>query len=61
MTRVWDKVSRLMNLMGFKIEISSSVYTAPQAPKNESIEDNLLDLSVYSIIWQLYRAGTWGK
>jgi hypothetical protein len=60
-TRVWDKVSRLMNLMGFRIEIASMHYEAPQAPKNESIEDNLLDLSVYAIIWQLFRQGKWGK
>lgn len=61
MTRTWDKVSRLMNLMGFKLEIASMRFGAPTAPKCEAIEDTILDLSVYAIIWQLYRRGAWGK
>ena len=61
MTRVWDKVARLMNLMGFKIEIASSRYEQPCQPKNESIDDTILDLAVYAIIWQIYRQGKWGK
>jgi len=61
MTRVWDKVARLMNLMGFKIELSESRFEAPSAPKNEATIDSILDLSVYSIIWMLYRKGVWGK
>ena len=60
-TRVWDKVARLVNLIGFNITISKSEYDKPKAAKNESFEDNLIDLSVYSIIWQLYRKGIWGK
>ena len=60
-TRVWDKVARLLNLIGFNIDISNSVYNTPKIAKNESFEDNLVDLSVYSIIWQLYRKGIWGK
>lgn len=61
MTRVWDKISRLMNLFGFRVEIASSVYEKPHSPKNESIEDNILDTMVYSIIWQIFRLGKWGK
>lgn len=61
MTRVWDKISRLMNLMGFKIEVSFSKYAAPSTPKNESIDDNVMDFTVYGIIWQLFRKGVWGK
>lgn len=61
MTRTWDKVARLMNLFGFKIEISSSHFQQPEKPKCESIEDTIMDLSVYSIIWQLHRRGVWGK
>jgi nucleoside 2-deoxyribosyltransferase len=60
-TRIWDKVSRLMSLLGFRVEIVSSVYTAPKAPNNESIEDTYLDNAVYSVIGLLYRMGVWGK
>jgi hypothetical protein len=60
-TRIWDKVSRLMNLCGFRLEIASSRYEVPLSPKNESIDDNIQDLGVYSIIWQLFRKGVWGK
>lgn len=60
-TRVWDKIARLLNLIGFSVEISESTYDKPKAAKNESLEDNLLDLSVYAVIWQLYRKGVWGK
>lgn len=61
MTRTWDKIARLMNLMGFKIEIASMRYETPATPKNESIDDSIQDLAVYAIIWQLYRKGVWGK
>lgn len=60
-TRIWDKVARLLHLIGFNIDISKSEYDKPKIAKNESFEDNLIDLSVYSIIWQLYHKGIWGK
>lgn len=60
-TRVWDKIARLLNLIGFSVEISESTYDKPRMAKNESVEDNLLDLSVYAVIWQLFRKGVWGK
>jgi 5'-nucleotidase len=60
-TRTWDKTSRLMNLHGFRIEIENMRFDKPQDPKNESIDDNIQDLAVYAIIWQLYRKGVWGK
>lgn len=60
-TRVWDKIARLLNLIGFSLEISESIYDKPKVAKNESLEDNLLDLSVYAVIWQLFRKGVWGK
>jgi len=60
-TRTWDKMARLMNLMGFRITISESEFSAPKTPKNESVGDNLLDLAVYTIIWVLYRMGAWGR
>jgi nucleoside 2-deoxyribosyltransferase len=60
-TRIWDKVARLMNLVGFHIEISNSYFDNPKEPKNESIDDNLLDLATYAIIYQIYRSNAWGK
>lgn len=59
-TRLWDKMARLMNLVGFHIEIKSSAYNTPKQPKNESIEDSLLDLANYGVIGLLLRAGKWG-
>jgi len=59
-TRTWDKMARLMNLMGFRIEIKSSEFEEPLDPKNESIEDTITDLAVYCIIWLIYRKGKWG-
>jgi len=60
-TRLWDKMARLMNLTGFRIEIASSTFAEPLQPKNESVEDTLTDLSVYAIIGLLLRQGKWGK
>ncbi len=60
-TRIWDKVARLMNLVGFHIEIKNSYFDKPQDPKNESIDDSILDLATYGIIYQIYRSNKWGK
>ena len=60
-TRMWDKMARLLNLSGFDIGISHSHFLAPKQAKNESIEDTIMDLAVYSIIAMLYRAGKWGN
>jgi len=60
-TRLWDKMARLMSLTGFKITITESEFTQPQTPENESIEDTFLDLSNYGIIAKLYHNGKWGK
>jgi nucleoside 2-deoxyribosyltransferase len=60
-TRLWDKVTRLMNLTGFRIDIQGSIYDQPKTPKQESIDDTYMDLSVYGIIGMLYRSGRWGK
>ena len=62
MTRLWDKTARLMNLHGFKLElVGPAEFTEPTKPKNESIEDTFMDLSVYGIIGLLLRHGKWGK
>lgn len=60
-TRLWDKTSRLLNLLGFKIVIESSSYDRPLEPKLESIEDTYMDLAVYAVIGTLLRKGAWGK
>lgn len=60
-TRLWDKVARLMNLTGFKVEISQAVFKAPIEPKHESVDDTLQDAAVYSVIGLLLHQGVWGK
>lgn len=60
-TRLWDKIARLLNLTGFRAEITRSEFSAPRTPKNESIEDSFLDAAVYSIIGLLLRRGVWGR
>lgn len=60
-TRLWDKVARLMNLTGFRVEIASSSFHAPKSPKNESLDDAYLDLANYAVIGALVRMGKWGR
>lgn len=60
-TRLWDKVARLMNLMGFRIDVQLSSFSQPEAPKHESINDTLLDAANYSVIGLLLRQDRWGK
>jgi hypothetical protein len=59
-TRLWDKMARLLNLSGFRFECSVGQYTAPKNPAHESIDDTYLDLSCYAIIGLLLRRGQWG-
>ena len=61
-TRLWDKTARLLNLTGFKFQaLLHEDVRPPKKPKNESIEDTYIDLSVYAIIGLLLRRGKWGK
>jgi len=61
-TRLWDKVARLMNLYGFRFEVSSpGVFVHPINPSNESIDDSFMDAAVYSVIGILLRRGAWGR
>lgn len=60
-TRLWDKVARLMNLSGFHFDVVNQQFDKPAKPKNESIEDTLQDAAVYSVIGLLLRQGVWGK
>ena len=59
--RMWDKMTRLMNLLGFRINVEFIGYEAPKEPHNESISDTYNDMSIYAIIGQLYREGKWGN
>lgn len=59
--RMWDKMARLLNLTGFRIEIASSKFDKPLTPNNEAIEDSFDDISVYGNIAQLLKADKWGK
>ena len=60
-TRLWDKIARLMNLQGFRFNVEFVSFESPKAPKHESIDDTLMDSAVYSVIGILLRAGLWGK
>jgi len=60
-TRIWDKITRMMNLLGWRIEIASSKFEAPLNAQNEPLDDAYLDLSVYGIIGFMFRKGMWGK
>jgi nucleoside 2-deoxyribosyltransferase len=62
-TRLWDKIARLMNLLGFRFDINpdSVRFETPRAPKNESIDDTLIDAAVYAVIGALLRKGKWGR
>jgi hypothetical protein len=57
--RLWDKTARLMNLMGW--DIGTGKWSQPKEPKNESIDDTLMDLASYAIIMMILRRGKWGK
>lgn len=60
-TRLWDKIARILNLTGFKIKVDVGTFDKPVEPSNESLEDSYLDAAVYSIIGLLLRRGAWGK
>lgn len=64
-TRLWDKITRLLNLYGFEVHIEKAgtmdVNALQRDPKNESLDDTYLDVAVYGIIGMLLRAQKWGK
>lgn len=60
-TRLWDKVARLMNLTGFEIDARLIRHRIMLFPKNESIDDTLIDTANYSIIGLILRKQLWGK
>lgn len=59
-TRIWDKTARICSLLGW--DLQTGEYSSERKSTNdESIEDNLKDLGVYSIIARIFREGKWGK
>lgn len=60
--RMWDKMARLMALRGFAFTIDpqSVRFTQPSSPKNESVDDSILDIAVYAVIFNLLRQNRWG-
>lgn len=61
LVRLWDKIARLLNLLGFRIRAEFVGFEASRSPKHEAIEDTYHDAAVYSIIGLLLRQGKWGK
>lgn len=70
-TRIYDKVTRLMNLIGFDIDMTykndGTIVVKihpdfkPKNPQHEGLQDTLLDLSVYGIIGKLFLDEKWGR
>ena len=60
-TRLWDKMARIMALTGFVLTITESEFIAPKEASCEPLEDSFLDLSNYGIIADIYNQGKWGK
>lgn len=61
-TRLWDKMARLMSLTGFELKITEpSKYTEPREVANEPVIDTYLDLSNYGVIAKLMSDDKWGK
>ena len=60
-TRLWDKIARLLNLTGFEVNVDVGSFRAPKAAQNEPIEDAYDDAAVYSVIGRLLRSGKWGR
>lgn len=59
--RIWDKVARLLSLLGFDIHAELKGQRPVREPKNEAIEDTYLDLACYGIIGKLVRDRVWGR
>jgi nucleoside 2-deoxyribosyltransferase len=60
--RLWDKMARIMNLMGFDLKVQTCEYNPhKRSAKHEAIEDSFLDMSCYAIIAKLLKEGKWGR
>lgn len=59
--RLWDKTARLLNLIGYRMDVRKGSYERPLDPNHEAIEDTYQDLACYALIGILLRAGNWGR
>jgi hypothetical protein len=60
-TRLWDKIARLLNLTGFHLNVEVGDFSNPLSAVNEPLEDAYLDDAVCAIIGLLLRRRVWGK
>lgn len=61
-TRIWDKVARLLSLTGFDIQVEFKGYAPRNDPAQcEPLHDTYLDLAVYGVVGRIYKDGLWGK
>jgi hypothetical protein len=61
-TRLWDKIARLLSLYGFRFEVPKpGRFEGTKKPNCEGILDTYQDAAVYSIIGMLLLDGVWGK
>lgn len=58
-TRLWDKLARIMKLTGFNI--GTGIYNKPILPKNEAITDTFVDLANYAMFYPILDKKMWGK
>lgn len=59
--RMSDKMSRLLNLQGFKFNITDTSYNGETDAQNEAVDDTLLDMAGYALIGMLVKMGVWGQ
>ncbi len=59
--RIWDKTARILNLLGFDLDVNVGKFSGARSPKNESLLDAFMDLAVYAIIGWLLLIDKWGK
>lgn len=59
--RLWDKIARIMNLKGFRVQIAGSTFEEPLDPKNEPLDDAYMDAANYAVIGHLVRKNKWGR
>lgn len=59
--RLWDKVGRMLNLMGFELHVTAPTFTGPKKAANESLVDTCLDTGTYGGIGWIMMRGEWGK
>lgn len=59
--RMWDKMARIMSLMGFDIGTGTFTGTKRNMVEDESIVDTAKDMGVYAKIFRIFSEGKWGK